>query len=897
MQTLNDCGCCEGLSVETPVPVYNRPGLKAITYRAGDHAHFKESLLARLSTSGLGALQGFTTRDNNDFTIALLDAWATVSDVLTFYQERIANESYLGTATESLSLVELSRLIGYELRPGVAAGAYLAFTIDENAGATGGFTSPGTPHSKPETVVHIEPGTKVQSVPGQDEQPQTFETLEPIEARAEWNAIRPRLKQPQTRIEDNTIVVIEGTNNDLKAGDIVLIRESLKLKKILKIVIEEETKTTCLYFDPNPKLPLFQTPMLEPVYPLPPSSVKLTLNEDVVNATIIGNKWKAEDLYAFITVQKWTEADVKEGISKVLAAQAATKDKLDVFRKRAAVFGYNAPKQMLNATGQPLHPAAWTEWPLTNETNDKIYLDTVYDQVLPGSYIAVQKSTDSLDKAKVYPAQEVEHRSRTDYGIGMKTTVVTTNSNEAWWETDAKLCRENYPCLALIRGITVHAQTAPLILTESLIKEPVEKNTIVLDRLYLGLKRGQTVILSGERADLKGVSFSELRVLDTVLVIDGITVIVFDKPLTYSYIRSSVVINANIARATHGETVSETLGSGDAAKPFQKFVLKQPPLTFISAATPTGGQSTLQIRVNDLLWHEVPSLYDHGPGEHIYTTRQDDQGKTTVTFGDGRNGARLPTGQENIKATYRKGIGGGGLVKQDQLSQLLSRPLGVKGVTNPFPATGAEDPEQLEDIRSNATLPIFTLDRIVSLQDYEDFARSFSGISKALATWTWTGQKRSVYVTIAGKNGAAVAPADLLYQNLLTAISGAGIPEVPVAVASYQPRFFRVVAKIQVHPDHIPEQVIATAEKHLRTSFSFSGRAFGQPIALSEVIAVMQQVEGVTAVDVDAFHRADEAVARKDRIDAEMPRPSRESPSPAELLTLDPGPVDLKQMV
>jgi len=51
--------------------------------------------------------------------------------VLTFYQERIANEGYLGTATERRSILELARLVGYELRPGVAASVYLAYVLDK----------------------------------------------------------------------------------------------------------------------------------------------------------------------------------------------------------------------------------------------------------------------------------------------------------------------------------------------------------------------------------------------------------------------------------------------------------------------------------------------------------------------------------------------------------------------------------------------------------------------------------------------------------------------------------------------------------------------------------------------------------------------------------------------
>ena len=168
----NDCGCCAGLTAQTPVEVANRPGLGAIAYRVGTHATFKSSMLSALSDSTRPALRALRTREDDDFSIALLDVSAVLGDVLTFYQERIANESYLRTATERRSLLELARLIGYELRPGVAAHAYLAFTVDE---------APGTPAR---TTIDI--GLKVQSIPGPGETPQTFETVEQIEARVDW---------------------------------------------------------------------------------------------------------------------------------------------------------------------------------------------------------------------------------------------------------------------------------------------------------------------------------------------------------------------------------------------------------------------------------------------------------------------------------------------------------------------------------------------------------------------------------------------------------------------------------------------------------------------------------------------------------------------------------------
>ena len=137
------CGCCEGLEKLTPLDTYNRPGLDALSYRVGTHATFLKTMMARLTTlhldvaeerEGVGSfcpLRHLTTRSFDDPSLALLDAWATVADVLTFYQEQIANEGYLRTARERRSILELARLVGYKLRPGVSASVFLAFDLEK----------------------------------------------------------------------------------------------------------------------------------------------------------------------------------------------------------------------------------------------------------------------------------------------------------------------------------------------------------------------------------------------------------------------------------------------------------------------------------------------------------------------------------------------------------------------------------------------------------------------------------------------------------------------------------------------------------------------------------------------------------------------------------------------
>jgi hypothetical protein len=218
----------------------NRPGLPAFAYRIGTHATFLETMKARLSTLYWEVPQGvldshgqpefrrvyplhnLKTRDPGDPSIALLDSWAVVGDVLTFYQERIANEGYLRTATERRSILELARLIGYTLRPGVASTVYLAYTLDED-----NSVKPPKP-----TAVTITRGSRSQSVPGPGELPQPFETADELEARSEWNNLQVRLTQPQSRDSIRTgkdqtphqaRVYLKGIATNLKQNDPLLI--------------------------------------------------------------------------------------------------------------------------------------------------------------------------------------------------------------------------------------------------------------------------------------------------------------------------------------------------------------------------------------------------------------------------------------------------------------------------------------------------------------------------------------------------------------------------------------------------------------------------------------------------------------------------------------------------
>jgi predicted phage baseplate assembly protein len=920
---LNSCDCCEGISTETPLEIYNRPGLSAISYRVGTHALFKESMLTGLSASQQKVLRHFNTRDDDDFIIALLDAWAMTSDVLTFYQERIANESYLRTATERLSLLHLARLIGYELRPGVAANTYLAFTMDETPAAPvpvipglalPNVAAPETPvpaGAPGQTVIDI--GARAQSVPGPGEQPQIFETIERIEARVEWNAMKPRSTRPYTQTKTINAIIQQGLTTSLAPGDRVLVAlsnsdASPSVSRVQSVSADAATNTTRINLDAG------TTPPSQEPSPLPAGNIGTipktqTLNDQFVRNVILTKSWRQEDLQALATTQKWSLETLATSINKQTAATAKPFSAF-ALRTRAAIFGHNAPNWNTLPTNlrqgewgeeraadntfknpafkiifSPVYGSNWENNTLSTEAGSSafIHLDGLYPKIVKDTWLALEspQAGASAPFRTTYRVSDNIEVSLSRFTLTAKVSRLQLNTNTNF--TQYKL-----------RETTVLAQSEQLELADLPIADAVQGNSVLLDRAYLGLKVGQKVILTGERTDIKGIKASEVMTLSEVLLDGGYTRLSFKESLANQYVRGTVAISGNVAAATHGETKHEVLGSGSAAQPYQRFTLRQPPLTYVSAPTPSGAASTLEVRVNDVRWDEVPTLYGHSPTERIYVTRTDNEGNTSVQFGDGITGARLPTGQENVQATYRRGNGVAGLVDARQISLLLTRPLGVRDVINPLPAEGADDPERLDQVRLNAPLTMLTLDRIVSLKDYEDFARVYAGVAKALATWTWDGQKRGVFVTVAGPEGAEINKSSRLYLNLLAAMKQAGNPVVPLVIKSYQPELFKLAATIRVFPEYRSDLVLEAVHRALRSSFSFEARSFGQPVALSEVIATMQSVEGVLAVNITKLYTSGTTPgsAPPVRLNAALPQAGANADiAPAVLLTLDPTPL------
>ena len=256
----------------------------------------------------------------------------------------------------------------------------------------------------------------------------------------------------------------------------------------------------------------------------------------------------------------------------------------------------------------------------------------------------------------------------------------------------------------------------------------------------------------------------------------------------------------------------------------------------------------------DILWHEVPTLYESTPEGHNYLLQVSEQGKAKVIFGNGKQGSRLPTGNENILATYRSGIGQEGNVETGQLSIMLNRQPGVGKVTNPIPGSGGTNPTTMKNARQVAPLSVKTLGRIVTFDDYEDFARTYPGIAKGNAKVLWNGHFQLIHLTIAATDGATVAKNSMFYQDLCQAIQKLRASSQPMQVDSFVPLFFKIEANIIVGQEIDKITIENEIKRTLSKEHSFANQTFGQTMAADSIIATIQKISGVSRVDLEALY-------------------------------------------
>ncbi len=103
-----------------------------VDYQAKDFWSFRQALLDFASLR----YPDWQDRAEADVGVMLVEVMAALGDELSYYQDRVAREAYLETATQRRTLRHITRLVDYEIHEGLAASTWLDITVNDSESGT-----------------------------------------------------------------------------------------------------------------------------------------------------------------------------------------------------------------------------------------------------------------------------------------------------------------------------------------------------------------------------------------------------------------------------------------------------------------------------------------------------------------------------------------------------------------------------------------------------------------------------------------------------------------------------------------------------------------------------------------------------------------------------------------
>jgi len=819
---MNCCGTeqtpvcpCSGFTF--PLAIFNLPGLTTLAYRVGDYTSFREALLlpragetvlTRADSNG-DITQVWRPGASGDLAVQMIEWWAYLADVLTFYNERVANQAYLLTADLPESVNHLIRLLGYRPRPGIGAtGNLAALAVGPNP-----FTLPA--------------GFQVQSKPGPGQQPQIFELKKDV-------TVAPPIGPPGTRAIQGTAdvtpapsatpvgigsdggIVLAGTVSAVKVGDRVLLLPTLSATTATGFAVATVTDITPdkdalgnpitrITFNPNvdnlsavtdvTQFRLLRSDTFSQVWPYPADTLYV-LNV-AVNAT--GSLFTV-DLVSVVRSIKVGDPIVFEGPDTTLFPQYGSLVSSTEAVWFANPAGYPSPPpsgvQGVNPAVPPAAPPASASNP---SPTPPVAIAMPHTQITFGCTLTTTPPNGMTDR----PNYLVRYGWK---AVGNLIVLPT----------------------ATVGGPAVAGATTPSVSLQASGLEtfPVPADTPVLVEDVNG--NGACGVVDGPTA---------------MHLVDPAPVLV--PPLRTLF---------NLLPVTRGKTVaSEVLGSGNALVAGQDFTLQNSPVTYLAGGDSISGDnysSTVRVWVNGQEWAEARSFYGQPPGARIFITREDDQGMTHVVFGDRQNGALLPTGVNNVVASYRYGSGAAAPAA-GSLTVVLKPVPGLRGVRNPVAVGGGSDPDPPGKVRQLAPRSVLTFNRAVSVDDFQTIAAQAPGVVRAKAAVSFDPLAQRPRVTVwVGDDAGAVTAA----RSALAATADPNrLPRVVLAQAVVMTLSLTVVTDPTYQPQPVMDAVHAALLDPDAGLLGVNVVGIGQVFYDSQVYAACLAVPGVVAVHSLSF--------------------------------------------
>jgi hypothetical protein len=734
-----NCPCDEFVH---PRPLAIDAGLTLIPRQIASFPEYRRAMLTALPTRP--ALAGWRARGDQDLGVMLLEMWAYVCDVVSFYDETIAHESYLRTARLAPSVRRLVGLLGYRPRPAVAARATLAVKASGRR------------------PLVLPAGTAFRCGAFGDQPPQVFEldadtTVHPL--LNGWGLAPTRPDHVSAGVKQ---LLLESRTARAAAGDhLMLLAGSTVAGVFTATAVSKGSAGSTVSLNTTLKMPV----PLAGARLLRPTGTAPLWTGPLQQQTLSG---KSATVVLGVAVDQIRPGD------RLIAVGPSGMAALTVVAASRDVRTLASGTTFKDGSNEVTTPALRT--PVTILT---------LQQKWPASAVGKDPSTITIE-------------------YGLRDAGVLT------MPLDSRI-----------------APGAPLRLLPPVEKPPDGSkpvNFIVEDA-------------DGTAAELAGHINFGTATLDPGQG-GGLTT-ELDPPAT---------VYANLAPVSRGETVpQEVLGTGDASVANQSFTLRKKPLTYLSAPTaadPGGVRAALTVWVRDIRWTEVPSFFGVPAEATIYVVRQNDAGESSVIFGDGVRGARLPSGAP-VLASYRFGAGAAS-PPAGGITQLAKPVKGVTAVRNPIAAAGGDDAQPADRIRSYAPRSALLFGRAVSIQDMEALAAGQPGIRNVQAQWAWDQERQlpTVHVWFIG--------ADSLAAPITAALRGATAPSTVVTATSAQAVPATLVVDLRVARDHQPAAVAAQVATALTTPVSGLLSAerigVGTPLFRSVLLGEILAVPGVTGV-------------------------------------------------
>ena len=774
---------CPCGTIAFPQAIYNPPGLRAISYRPGDYVGFRHALLQGLPDENEltqlrdgQVLQLWRPGAEGDLAVQIVEWWAYLSDVLSFYNERLANEAYVRTAQLPESVNRLIQLLGYRPRPALGARGTLATLLN------------GT---KP---VQLAKGFQVQSKPGPGKQPQTFEL------DADTTIQLPDVVAAQPSTADLPLVPGGAIGPAGQTGFIWLAGKVSGIKQGEKLLL---VNTGALHGQSPAHFAWLAVTGTSPQSD--PTGKPITqLTYSVLAGTTVGGG-RAQDYVLLrssqsmppwsFTPQGWTTQVITPTMIDLAGlARGVGSGDLMLFE----VTGTTEPGVATTAViVQSYSEAVW--YANGNGPNPPVESppNTIPAVSIPHSHITfAPQLTGNWNR---YAAQIMVHWGWTN--VGELVPVVSAQD------------------LAYKGGTTALAPTPGTTF-------PAGANAVLVE-------------------DANGTGASAVETTDP----SGTATLTNISTLPPNGLTPPIDMFFNLLPVSRGNTVpSEILGSGNPEVSGQEFILKQSPVTYLQDSASKSGDnygSTVRVMVNGLQWSEVRSFYGQDRNAQVFVLREDEQQRTHVVFGDGINGARLPTGIDNVVASYRYGAGAE-MPPPETLTVVLNPQPGLKAIRNPLPPTGGSDADPPSRIRNLAPQSVMTFDRAVSLDDYEAIAAAAPGVLQAKADFVFDplAQRARISLWVVGDLGAVAAAR--------SALIGAADPNRLVDIKPALP----IEARISLTYVRDPRRDDMTVQSALTAAlldpdtglFGANVAGIGQVFYDSQIYAACRNVAGVEAI-------------------------------------------------